>query len=54
MTVTIKDTDHERERHHLPWQSTKWAMSFSRRTLMEGFSALIRYQGASINGASSA
>ncbi|HNV10733.1 MAG TPA: hypothetical protein PKN27_05320, partial [Propionibacteriaceae bacterium] len=35
-TVTVHDSELERDRQHHPWQSTRWALSFNRRTLVEG------------------
>ena len=46
-TVTVKDTDHERNRQPLPWQGNPWAKSFNRRTLIEGFFGSARYQSGS-------
>lgn len=48
-TVTVKNTDHERDRQPLPWQGNTWAKSFNRRTLIEGLFSSTRYQSLSIN-----
>ncbi len=48
-TVTVPDTDHERDRQRLPWQSTAWARSYARRSLAEGLNAQIRYQNLNVN-----
>lgn len=48
-TVTVKDTDHERDRQPLPWQGNPGAKSFHRRTLIEGLFGSTRYQSLNIN-----
>jgi len=48
-TVTIPDSELERDRQHHPWQSTRWALSFNRRTLVEGLIGANRYQRLSVN-----
>ena len=48
-TITVKDTDHERDRQRLPWQSTRWAKSYNRRGRIEGFLGGIRYQSLNLN-----
>lgn len=48
-TITVADTDHERDRQRLPWQSTAWALSYNRRTLVEGLNAQLRFLDADIN-----
>ncbi len=48
-TVTVKDSDHERDRQRLPWQSTRWAKSYNRRGRIEGFFGGIRYQSLNLN-----
>lgn len=48
-TVTVRDTDLERDRQPLPWQSTRWALSFNRRSLIEGLNAQLRYQVRNVN-----
>ena len=48
-TVTVKDTDHERDRQPLPWQSTRWAKSYNRRGRIEGLFGAIRYQSLNLN-----
>ncbi|KQY22806.1 hypothetical protein ASD16_09310 [Cellulomonas sp. Root485] len=40
--VTIRDTDLERDRQPLPWQSTPWTLSFNRRSLVEGLNAQVK------------
>ena len=41
-TVTVKDTDHERDLQRLPWQSTLWAKWYNRRSRVEGLFGAIR------------
>jgi hypothetical protein len=48
-TLTIHDSLLERDRQHHPWQSTRWALSFNRRTLVEGLIGANRYQRLSVN-----
>ncbi|MGW6128979.1 hypothetical protein ACWFNE_03015 [Cellulomonas sp. NPDC055163] len=48
-TVTVADTELERDRQPLPWQSTRWALSFNRRSLVEGLNAQIRYNTRNVN-----
>jgi len=48
-TPVVKDVDQERNRQRLPWQSTRWAKSFNRRTLVEGLFGATRYQSLNIN-----
>ena len=48
-TVTIADTDHERDRQALPWQSTAWALSYNRRTYIENLNARLRFNNADVN-----
>ena len=48
-TITIKDTEHERNRQPLPWQSTRWAKSYNRRSRIEGFFGAVRYQSLNLN-----
>lgn len=48
-TVTISDTALERDRQPLPWQSTQWALSFNRRSLIEGLNAQLRYLVRNVN-----
>jgi hypothetical protein len=48
-TITIHDSELERDRQHHPWQSTRWALSFNRRTLVEGLIGVNRYQRLSVN-----
>ena len=48
-TVTVEDTDHERDRQPLPWQGNPWATSYNRRTLIEGVFGSTRYQSLNIN-----
>jgi len=48
-TLTIPDSLLERDRQHHPWQSTRWALSFNRRTLVEGLIGVNRYQRLSVN-----
>ena len=48
-TITIHDSLLERDRQHHPWQSTRWALSFNRRTLVEGLIGANRYQRLSVN-----
>ncbi|MGY4644452.1 hypothetical protein [Cellulomonas sp. URHB0016] len=48
-TVTVRDTDLERDRQPLAWQSTRWALSFNRRSLIEGLNAQLRYQVRNVN-----
>lgn len=43
------DTDLERDRQPLPWQSTRLALSFNRRSLIEGLNAQLRYQVRNVN-----
>ena len=47
--LTVRDTDLERDRQPLPWQSTRWALSFNRRSLIEGLNAQLRYQVRNVN-----
>ncbi|MEV7962519.1 hypothetical protein [Oerskovia paurometabola] len=39
----------ERDRQPLPWQSTSWALSYNRRTLIEALKAQIRFSTANVN-----
>lgn len=48
-TVTVPDTELERDRQPLAWQSTRWALSFNRRSLIEGLNAQLRYQVRNVN-----
>ena len=48
-TLTIPDSLLERDRQQHPWQSTRWALSFNRRTLVEGLIGANRYQRLSVN-----
>lgn len=48
-TPIVKDVVQERNRQRLPWQSTRWAKSFNRRTLVEGLFGATRYQSLNIN-----
>lgn len=48
-TITLADTDNERDRQRWPWQSTTWALSFNRRTLIEGLFGATRYQNLNLN-----
>lgn len=48
-TLTIPDSLLERDRQHHPWRSTRWALSFNRRTLVEGLIGANRYQRLSVN-----
>lgn len=48
-TITVYDSELERDRQHHPWQSTRWALSFNRRTLVEGLIGANRYQRLSVN-----
>ena len=48
-TLTVKGTDHERDRQPLPWQSTRWAKSYNRRSRIEGFFGAVRYQSLNLN-----
>jgi hypothetical protein len=48
-TVTVADSDLERDRQHHPWQSTRWALSFNRRSLVEGIIGANRFQRLSVN-----
>ncbi|AEE44188.1 hypothetical protein [Cellulomonas fimi] len=48
-TVTVRDTDLERDRQPFAWQSTRWALSFNRRSLIEGLNAQLRYQVRNVN-----
>ncbi len=48
-TVTVPDTDVERDRQPHPWQSTAWVRSYNRRSLIEGLNAQIRFQSLNIN-----
>jgi hypothetical protein len=45
----VADSELERDRQHHPWQSTRWALSFNRRTLVEGLIGANRYQRLSVN-----
>lgn len=38
-----------RDRQPLAWQSTRWALSFNRRSLIEGLDAQLRYQVRNVN-----
>jgi hypothetical protein len=48
-TITVADSDLERDRQHHPWQSTRWALSFNRRSLIEGLFGANRFQRLSVN-----
>ena len=48
-TLTVKGTDHERDRQPLPWQSTRWAKSYNRRSRIEGLFGAVRYQSLNLN-----
>lgn len=48
-SVTVKDTDHERDRQRLPWQSTRWAKWYNQRGRVEGLFGAIRYQSLNLN-----
>ena len=48
-TITIHVSELERDRQHHPWQPTRWALSFNRRTLVEGLIGANRYQRLSVN-----
>ncbi len=48
-TVTVHDSEHERDRQHHPWQSTRWALSFNRRSLVEGIIGANRFQNLNVN-----
>jgi hypothetical protein len=48
-TITFADSDLERDRQHHPWQSTRWALSFNRRSLIEGLFGANRFQRLSVN-----
>ncbi|WP_143553782.1 transposase [Serinicoccus sp. CNJ-927] len=48
-TITISDTVLERDRQHHPWQSTRWAMSYNRRSLVEGIIGANRFQRLNLN-----
>lgn len=48
-TITVADSDLERDRRHHPWQSTRWALSFNRRSLIEGLFGANRFQRLSVN-----
>jgi hypothetical protein len=48
-SVTVTDTDHERDRQLLPWQSTRGAKSYNRRSRIEGFFGTVRYQSLNVN-----
>lgn len=48
-TVTVADTELERDRQPLPWQSNRWALSFNRRSLIEGLNASIRCNTGNVN-----
>jgi hypothetical protein len=48
-TITISDTVLERDRQHHPWQSTPWAMSYNRRSLVEGIIGANRFQRLNLN-----
>jgi hypothetical protein len=47
--VTIRDTDRERDRQPLPWQSTPWTLSYNRRSLVEGLNAQVKNNNLTIN-----
>lgn len=49
VTLTVPDTLRARDRQHLPWRSTTWALSFARRSLIEGLFGNIRYNTTSMN-----
>lgn len=48
-TITVADSELERDRQHHPWQSARWALSFNRQTLVEGIIGANRYQRLSVN-----
>ena len=48
-TITVHDSELERDRQHHPWQSTRWALSFNRRSLVEGIIGANRFQNLNVN-----
>ncbi|MFJ4233769.1 hypothetical protein [Cellulosimicrobium cellulans] len=49
ITIMISDTEHERDRQHLPWQSSTWQESYNRRTYIETLNSNIRFNDANVN-----
>lgn len=49
ITVMISDTEHQRDRQRLPWQSNPWELSYNRRTYAETLNSRIRFNDANLN-----